>query len=121
MPKVLFVLRAATVPRSTEILPLGFDWVITFLHSLRGAVGVLPGCAPFCVKAVKCSALTRGAVGVLREENPGCAPLCVKAPSVGRSALAGDPPDAGGHRSRTQTGAQTGRGTHSAARQNGFP
>ena len=29
MPKVLFVLRAATVPRSTEILPLGFDWVIT--------------------------------------------------------------------------------------------
>ncbi len=27
MPKVLFVLRAATVPRSTEILPLGFDWV----------------------------------------------------------------------------------------------
>jgi hypothetical protein len=26
----LFVLRAATVPRSTEILPLGFDWV-TFL------------------------------------------------------------------------------------------
>ena len=38
MPKVLFVLRAATVPRSTEILPLGFDWVIAFL-----AVGARPG------------------------------------------------------------------------------
>ena len=34
IPKVLFVLRAATVPRSTEIRPLGFDWVNLLLQTI---------------------------------------------------------------------------------------
>jgi len=73
------VLRAATVPRSTEILPLGFDWVITFLHSLRGAVGVLPGCAPFCVKAV-----SPGAQSGFSERTPAAPRFALRPPaSVG--------------------------------------
>jgi hypothetical protein len=57
IPKVLFVLRAATVPRSTEIRPLGFDWVnLLYKSRLAGVathadfhppnVGDCGGCNP---------------------------------------------------------------------------
>ena len=101
MPKVLFVLRAATVPRSTEILPLGFDWVITFVAPLGRSRG-LPGCAPFCVKAFS-GAVSAPSHLLGRSRVSPAAPhfalsrLCEISPStrVARGALAGDPADAG--------------------------
>ena len=101
IPKVLSVLRAATVPRSTEILPLGFDWVITFVAPLGRSRG-LPGCAPFCVKAFS-GAVSAPSHLLGRSRVSPAAPhfalsrLCEISPStrVARGALAGDPADAG--------------------------